>query len=369
MKIALRALFLVLLAVRAFAVDAQVVVPFTSNVERSMVFAGKRFMEVDARPPQQVFAMDGALIFQDHEGRLGYFEVEGRKASVIERTPVEEIQVSGDRGAWRMHDTLKVLRSGASQLVATGVERFHVSDSLVVFHDSVEHELITLWRGQRIPLATLEHGSDRPQWTQGGNTVTFFNRSTRSVSLFHRGELRTLTDSTDVGIAVNGTDIVAYWDDVRDEFMGEAYGAPVRLSGMKPISAQAGDGVLAFVDGTLKLKSWSGREVITLTDSMPAQYWVKDRTVLYLWSGVLMLLGPDGPMAVEDYVPEKWQVEGDLLVYLDINRELRGIQNGKRLRFGKEAGINRFELFGDAVLYRSPAGPITIVRNGRSYTF
>lgn len=369
MMLAMRSLFLLPQLFCIPIVLAQTVVPFTSNVDRSMVFAGKRFMEVDARPPQRVFAMDGALLFQDHDGHLGYFEVEGRKASVIERAPVQEIQVSGNRAAWRMHDTLKVLRSGASQLVATGVERFNVSDSLVVFHDSIEHELVTLWRGQRIPLATLEQGSDRPQWTQGGNTVTFYNRSTRSVSLFHHGQLRTLTDSTDVGIAVNGTDILAYWDDVRDEFMGEANGAPVRLSGMKPIDAQAGDGLLAFVDGTLKLKCWSGGDVITLTDSMPSQFWVKDRTLLYLWAGVLMVLGPEGPIAVEDYVPEKWQVDGDLLVYLDINRELRGIQNGKRLRFGKEAGIDGFELFGDAVLYRSPAGPITVVRNGRSYTF
>ena len=360
---------LVLLAFRAMAGHAQMVVPFTSNVERSMIFAGKRFMEVDPRPPKRAFAMDGALLFQDYNGHLGYFQVQGRQSSLLERSTVDEVQVAGDRAAWRMHDTLKVLRSGVSKLVATGVERFRVSDSLVVFHDSIEHELVTLWKGQRIPLATLEQGSTRPQWTQGGNTVTFFDRSARSVTLFHRGELRTLTDSTDVGIAVNGTDIVAYWDDVRAEFMGEADGAPVRLSGMKPISAQAGDGLLAFVDGTLKLKCWSGSEVITLTDSMPSQYWVKDRTLLYLAGGVLMLLGPDGPLAVEKYVPEKWQVEDDLLVYLDINRELRGIQNGERLRFGREAGIDGFELFGDAVLYRSPAGPITVVRNGRSYTF
>jgi len=345
------------------------VVPFTSDVDRSIIFSGKRFMEVDARPPQRAFAMDGALLFQDHDGHLGYYEVEGKKISVVERSKVDEIHVSGERAAWRTHDSLKVLRSGTSRLVATGVARFRVSDSLVAFHDSVEHELVVLWKGQRLPIATMDQGSDQQQWTQGGNTVTFYNRSTRSVSLFHRGELRTLTDSTDVGLVVNGVDIVAYWDDVRGEFMGEANAAPIHLSGMRPLSAQAGDGIIAFVDGILKLRSWSGGQVITLTDSMPAQYWVKDRTLLYLWGGALMLLGPDGPMAVEEYVPEQWMVEGDLLVYLDINRELRGIRNGKRLRFGKEAGINGFELFGDAVLYRSPAGPITIVRDGRSYTF
>jgi hypothetical protein len=102
---------------------------------------------------------------------------------------------------------------------------------------------------------------------------------------------------------------------------------------------------------------------------MPAQYWVKDRLLLYLWRGGLMMCTGEGPMVVEPYVPEYWQVEGDLLVYLDINRELRGIRNGQRLRFGKEASIDGFQLFGDAIVYRSPAGPITVISDGRTYAF
>jgi hypothetical protein len=350
-------------------VQSQVVVPFVSNVDRSMVFHGRRFMEVDARPPEQAFAMDGALFFQDSEGQLGYFSVEARRTKLVERGGVDELQVAGERAAWRKADSLKVLRSGTGVLVATGVETFRVTDSLLVILDSVEHELVVFWNGRRYPLATVEQGSDRPQWTQGGNTVTFYDRTKRAVSIFHRGVLRTLTDSTDVGLVVTGTDIVGYWDDVRDEFMGETLGPPQRLSGMKPVSAQAGDGILAFIDGTLKLSCWTGGEVVQLTDSMPSQYWVKDRLLLYLWEGGLMMCSGNGPIQVEAYVPEHWQVEGDLLVYLDINRELRGIRNGERLRFGSEASIDGFQVYGDAVLYRSPAGPITVVHDGRSHTF
>jgi hypothetical protein len=54
---------------------------------------------------------------------------------------------------------------------------------------------------------------------------------------------------------------------------------------------------------------------------------------------------------------------------LDINRELRGVRAGKRIRFGKEANISSFQLFGEAVVYRSPTGPVTIVHDGRRYTF
>lgn len=350
-------------------VKSQCLASFVNALDRTMVFNEERFTEVDARPPQRSFPTDGSLLYVDHAGHLVYYEAGSRSRTTLEPTPIDELQVVGERAAWRTGDTLKVLRSGAAVTVATGVERFTVSDSLVVFHDSLAHELIALWRGQRVPLATIEQGSERLQWTQGGNTVTFFDRSQRRVSVFHRGVLRTLVDSTDVGIAVNGTDIVGYWDDVRDEFMGEANGAPERLSGLKPISAQAGNGILAFVDGTLKLKCWSGGIVHQLTDSMPAQYWVKDTQVLYLWQGRLMHFTPEGPRAVADHVPEQWEVNGDLIVYLDINRELRGWRNGKPLRFGTEANISSFQLFGEAVVYRSPAGPTTIICGGRTYTF
>lgn len=353
----------------AIVCQAQVV-PFVSDLERTMVFNDKRFLEADARPAKAMHALSDALLYTDHAGSLCYYPLEARSASVLERRPVDELQVSGDRAAWRMADTLKLLRGGRAQVIATGVERFRVSDSLIVLIDSIAHELVVHWRTQRFPLATVERGSERPQWTQGANTVTFYDRSRRSVFLFQQGIVRTLTNSTDVGIAVNGNNVVGYWDDVVDEFKGETGGPPVRLSGMKPITAQAGDGLIAFLDGTVKLKAWKGGDVMQLTDSMPAQYWVKDRTLLYLWAGQLMILTDDGPIAVEPYVPEQWQVCGDLLVYLDINRELRGIRNnGKRVRFGNEAGIDGFKLYGQTVMYRSPTGPITIATERRTYIF
>ncbi|MBK7298528.1 MAG: hypothetical protein IPI91_18725 [Flavobacteriales bacterium] len=72
---------------------------------------------------------------------------------------------------------------------------------------------------------------------------------------------------------------------------------------------------------------------------------------------------------VEAYVPERWQVVGSKLVYLDLNRELRGIVDGKRERFGTEANIDTFDLYGDAIAYPSPTGLFTVLRGGRVSTY
>lgn len=350
-------------------VQAQELVPFVSNAERFMVFCNKRFVEVDDRPPMRYWAMDGAVLFQPIEGGLVQFTWEGQRMEVIERRAVRDVQVAGQRAAWVVDDTLKVLRSGAAVPVASGVDRYMVSDSLIAFVDGPAGELNVLWRGQRILLAAVGAEVKDLRWTQGTNSVSFFDRSEREVVLFQHGAVRTLTDSVDVGYVVAGNGMLAYWDDTQGEFIGEGAKGRTRLSGLRPISAKAGDGLLAFVDGTVKLKCWREGKLITLTDSMPSEYWVQDRVVLYLQGGKLMVLAPDGPMAVDDIVPEQWKVQGELLVYLNANRELWGIRNGERMRFGKEAAIDGFDLHGGAVVYKSPTGSITVVSGGRTFVY
>ncbi len=347
----------------------QCTVPFVNAMDRLMLFHDGRFVEVDGRPPQRMQLLSDGVFLVDHQGQLCHYATEAPGINVV-APHADEVQTSGDRVAWRVADTLKTLRGGRPVVLSTGVARFQVSDSLVVFVDSIAQELAVSWRGQRFPLATVVQGSARPQWTQGANTVTFFDRWQRRVSLFQHGIVRTLVEDTDVGIAVNGNDIVGYWDEARGEFMGQQNAAPVRLSGLRPVNAQAGDGLLAFVDGTLELKAWRGGEVVQLTDTMPGQYWVKDRTLLYLWAGRLMLYTSAGAVEVEAYVPEQWQVAGDRVVYLDINRELRALHtDGRREHLAREPGIRRFSVAGNAVVYEAPSGGAVVVCGGRRYVY
>ncbi len=349
---------------------AQCLAPFVTEMDRTMLFHDGRFMEVDARPPSTMHVQRDGLFFTDHAGQLCRFGLEARAVEVVQQRPADELQASGDRVAWRMGDSLYVLRGDRPHLLATGVQRHRVSDSLIVFTDSIDHELAAYWRGRRIPLASVTQDTDRPQWTQGANTVTWYDRGQRTLFCFSRGEVEVLADSCEVGMAVNGMDIIGFWDDAHQEFKGRRNGQEVLLSGLKPVSAQAGDGLLAFVDGTLKLKAWRGGDVVQLTDSMPSQYWVKDRVLLYLWAGRLMLWSEEGPLEVEDLVPEQWQVAGDRVVYLDINRELRGIHvNGEREHLSREPGISSFAVHGDAVLFPAPSGGTVVLCQGRRHTY
>ncbi len=74
-------------------------------------------------------------------------------------------------------------------------------------------------------------------------------------------------------------------------------------------------------------------------------------------------------LTVESYIPEWWELSGDLLVYLDVNRELRGLRNGKPVKMGNDAFVIDPILYGDAVIYTAPTGHTTVIERSKVYVF
>ncbi len=361
--------FVLAMLVPQVAAVAQIPVPFVSVTERLMVFQGGRFHELDPRPPKSMHAMHGQVVYVDHEGALKMYEPEHERLHLLDPGPVSDVRATRQRVAWRVGDTLKTEREGRAITVLEHVERYEVSDSLIVCIDSATHQMDVLWKGQMVPLAEVLAGSQRPQWMQGRNTVALFMKEARKLLCFHRGRMMVLCDSTDVGVAAAGGDVVGYWDANAQRFMAMRRGRSEFLSDVRPLSAQAGDDLLAFVDGNGRLKCFHKGIMHTVLGEVPSGYWVKDSTLVYLDKGEFKLFSPQGSITVERYVPESWKVEGDLLVYLDINREVRGVLRGERIRFGQEANIAAFDLFGGYVVYRNDVGNTVVASPRRTWTY
>lgn len=350
------------------SVGAQAPVPFVSGEERFIILADGRFEKLEPRPPGWVHAMQGQVAYRDHAGQLKLFIEEGRRLHLLDRGGSVP-QGTRHRLAWLSADTLKTIREGRAHAIATNVVDFGVSDSLIVVHDTLHDELRVIWRGLHHPVASIEQGSERPQWLLGSNLLVLFNKEARRLSLFQGGRLRVLSDSTDSGIAVAGGDVVGWWDGQARVFKALFHGKEHELSDLRPASAKAGDGLIAYIDGNGRLKCFDRGVLHRVTDDPPTEYWVRDSLLIYLDDGRLMLFRDGETVAVEGYVPEQWEVEGALLAYLDLNRELHGIRNGARFRFGSEAAIRRFDLFGDRVVYRSPLGMTVVASRRRSWTY
>jgi len=356
------------LFVCSLAVAAQVPVPFVASPDRFMVFANGRFEKLEPRPPALVHAMDDRVVYRDHSGQLKVFMPEGRRLHLLDRGG-SVLRGTRSRICWLSADTLKTMREGRPASIAWHVEDFSVSDSVVVFHDSAMHELNVLWRGRQTTLAKLERSSVRPQWSQGSNNVAFFNKEQGSLRAFYHGAVRTLCDSADFALVVTGGDVLAWWDPRAMQFKALHRGQEFELSDLRPADARAGAGLVAFVDGNGRLKCFEGGKVHRVMDEAPSGFWVKDSLLLYLDHGRFMRFQGGHSVQVEAFVPEQWEVDGGLLAWLDMNRELRGLKGDDRFRFGTEAAIARFDLFGQAVIYRSPLGNMVVATRRRTWIY
>lgn len=364
----MRTLLLTVFSWLSFTASSQVPVPFITEEDRFMVFADGRFEKMEPRPPVAVHAMQGQVVYRDHQGQLKIFITDGRRLHLLDHAG-DDPRGTRSRIAWLSGDTLKTVREGRAHVVATHVQDFAVSDSLIIVHDSLAHELNLLWRGRSHPLAEVQRGSERPQWSLGSNMAAVFNKDSRRLSLFHHGQVRVLCDSTDLGLVVMGDGLIGYWDGHAREFKVLGPKGEEKLSDLRPADAKAGDGLLAFVDGNGRFRCYAKGVQHRLLDEPPSGFWVKDSLLLYLDRGRLMLFDQERVTMVEPYVPEKWKIEGGLLTYLDINRELRGIEDGERFRFGSEANIADFALYGQSVVYRSPLGNTVVATRRRTYVY
>jgi hypothetical protein len=353
----------------SFLSAQEVPVPFTTASEVFMVFSNGRFTRLEPRPPQVFFAQEGRLIYLDHVGQLKVFRAEEQVLNLLDKGPVSAVKASRKRVAWTVHDSLRTTEGLRVRTIGTAVERFEVSDGLVVFHEVGMGTLQAWWKGSVYTLADVAAEAEGPLWAQSNEDVVFHTGGIGSLRLFRQGELRTLMDSTPGSMVVAGGSLVAWWDDGRQVFTVLDGERQVDIADTRPWSAKAGPGFLAFVDGTDRLKCYEQGQVQVVASPAPAAYWVQDSLLLYPHEGHFMLHRAGGNTIVERYVPEQWQVWDSRLVYLNIDRQVCGMLRGDRLRCTPEAAIPRFDLFGDAVVHPGRGGTMVVMRGRRTYTF
>jgi len=295
--------------------------------------------------------------------------VQDGRTVVLDTVPGREPVGSDHHVAWRSGSALKVAKENGAEVLTTNVGTFTVQDSLVAYHDLKESELRVWWRDRLITVAGVERGAEAPQWQAGSNTLVFYDRSRLRVSLFHRGEVKVLYDSTDMAVVAAGGDMVAFWDDGVDVFRVFDHGKLEDLEQFRPISFKVGDGVLAYVTHSGAFKVHRGGVTRTLQGEPPTEYWAQDSVVLYVHKGRLISESLGSPDVIERYVPEQWQVDGGTLTYLDLDRGIRRWSFGDRERIAKGMATQRFERWGDVVLWKGEDGVVRCWWQGKTYEY
>lgn len=353
------------LVVIARSTTAQTAVPFIDQRGRTGVFVEGVFHEIEPRAAKTVYPNGDRLFYVSAEGDLRAF-VDGRAQRVQRGEPGI---AGGSRGqfAWTQGGMLLTFRNGSAEVVCRDVGHFTVHDSLIVFHNRMDRTLCVYWRGRSFPVADLLLDSDLPQWKAGPNTLVFYLRDQRKIVLVYRGETLDLCYGADYALVSPGGDLVAYMDDGDDIFRVYDRGERIDLEDLRPVNFSAGSGLVGYVSGTGKFRCYDGRRVVTLSDVEPSAYFVQDSVITWVEDGQWKTLHDGRAEVIERFVPENWQVSGAYIAYLDLNRELRIYHRGARIQVTKEAGVKRFDLVGDAVVWQSNSGTTKVWWRGKVY--
>lgn len=355
---------IVLLSTRCIAASvAQVAVPYTTAAGHFGVFRDGRFEELEQRAPQVVYPNGPRLAYLTEQGELRGWD-DGQLLN-YQRGERVEVKTSGGMLAWKQGERLLLAGVAGAKVICHDAGEFTVNDSLVAYHDELQHTLSVYWRGQIIPVADVLLASEAPQWQAGANTLTYYDREAREVHVFYRGSSEVLCGNADYARVSCGGDVVAYMDDGDDTFRVFDHGERIDLEQFAPVDFRAGLGLVGYTSATAALRCYQGHKVYALSEAMPTAYYVQDSVITWVEGGQWKTFNGVKVETIERFVPESWQVSGATIAYQDLNRELRMYRRGKRTVITEEPGVKGFTLLGDAVVWQSNSGAVKVWWKGR----
>lgn len=344
---------------------AQGVAPFVTPSGRFVLFDQGRFQDLVTEAPRDVVVAEDKVVYVTATGELKLFQ--NGSAHTMQATPPEKLLSAGRLIAYAGGGGLKLAEPTRPRELSAAVGRFIVRDSLVLFHDRTDATVNVHWKGRSFPLAGLPDTLDVPEGWVGPNTAVLFDRAARTAYRFHRGVLEPLVDSTDAVMVAAGGDLIGYSDDRSRSLHLWHKGVTTTLEPLTPRAMQAGEGLLAYVSGGGSFKCWSAGQVHVLLDHAPTAWMVRDSLLVVVDAGALKVFHDGALQVVERYVPEQWVAQGGVLTYLDLNREVRQYAHGQRTAVSREAGVARFEVFGDTVVYTGDDGSVYVWWRGGTY--
>ena len=215
----------------------------------------------------------------------------------------------------------------------------------------------------------LDSTGAKAPWAQGSNTLVYHDPAAEKVILFHRGMKQVLFDSTNMALAEPGGDLVAYWDDRRATFRVWDRGQRHDLEPMRPQAFKAGDGLVAYVSAGGSLKVYRDGRVLPLLDHAPTEHWVRDSLLVVVYAGRTWVEHDGRLVELEPYVPERWEVRDGTITYLDLDRGVRQWRAGERTELAKGMATDRFEVWGEVVVWTGTDGVVRCWWRGRTYEF
>ena len=174
--------------------------------------------------------------------------------------------------------------------------------------------------------------------------------------LFYRGKISVLCNGDDPSRSEPGGDMVAYMDEFDDTFRVMDKGEEYEVEPFAPSSFQVGNGLVAYVNSAGAFKCFQGGRVWEISDFAPDEFHAMDSVIVFREGDLFKVFSGGAVQTLDRTMPAQWKVSGGMVAWSDVSGVIHLFHNGERIIVSKESGIAGFDLYPDAVSFRSNSG-------------
>ena len=272
-------------------------------------------------------------------------------------------RVSNNLVSYNVGSVLYVFDEGEKKILSYYSGQTYLNDSLLVYYDDSKYTMFIYYNSRE---AELENSFLQPPRSvkTGANTVAWINQS-GYFNIFYQGKVTQLDNITPISFEA-GQDIIAYVDDYTRNFHVFYHGDTARAEELAPESYALGYGIMAYNDADGNFRVFFDGKTQRLLSQKPEFYSVKGNVVVYAFNNMFNVWYNGTVTTLENYTPRDYQVGINGVAWIDESGRLKYFDRGTVYTASYEL-IKKYLLTGNVLKFEVGNNTVGIFYKGKSW--
>jgi hypothetical protein len=344
--------------------SAQNIAAFSDYQKKFVVFDNGSFRQLEFQPVLSYQIGDRCIGYLTNANTLkAYYNHIDYELS----TMVDAYNVTDNLIAYKLADQLYVFEGGKKTLLSRYVGYFEANDSIIAFFDVEKYYLQAYYNGK---VHTLEDGLlyDNTKAFEVGNNMMAYVDAFENFKVFYQGKVHHIMQ---INLPVDvklGRNIMAFIDPVTDMLQVFYNHQLSSLEPFKPKAFQVGYEKVAYIDNTETFKLFDNGEIYTISSFAPDKFLLKDNILAYEQLGQLYVFYKGKSVRVENYIPASYQISDNAIVWVDMNGNLKLIEEGNLTTLTYER-VNEYKVLRNVIIYNQGVNTTKVYYKGKTYEY
>lgn len=326
--------------------QAQYLSAFTDHMDRFYVFDNGKTKKIEDLGPQSFKVGGEYVMYISSAGHLKVYS--NGEVQDLERNGASNYHVTDHLAAYSVYEKLKVYYGGEIVELSNRCTKYQTSDSLIVFYDKNAESLKVFYDGEVLDIESGMIGEPVKKMKVGDNILAYISERNKDFKIWYKNEVIVVDRNVGNTVFKTGRDIVAYVDETEQNFKAFYKGEIYDLDNFVPLSFQAGDGFVAFVDQTGEFKLFFNETIQLISSLSPETYITEDNILAFSENNYFKIWYKGEIVEVEPFIPSSFKIDLNTVAYLDRSNRIWLFQHGEK-KYLLNDFVNSFEIYRDLI--------------------